>query len=262
MTRGFLRFLRANTLALLALFVALGGTTYAAGALPVNSVGTKQLKKNAVTNLKIKNNAVNGAKVANNSIKGADVLESSLAKVPSAAHADTATSATSATSATNATNATNATTATNALALGGVAPGSYVTKSGTLTISGNTFHPLGTGTNTNCFPETTSGTAGAVLFAPVMLPNGVSITKFTYYWWDADGTDSTATLTRTNLPATGVPIPMAALSSSGAASTHSSSSTTAITNPVIDNDAAMYYVKAVTPGVNECVDAVQISYTG
>jgi hypothetical protein len=101
MTRGFLRFLRGNTIALLALFVALGGTTYAATALPKNSVGTKQLKKNAVTNLKIKNNAVNGAKVANNSIKGADVLESSLGKVPSAASADQATSATNATHATN-----------------------------------------------------------------------------------------------------------------------------------------------------------------
>ena len=33
MTRGFGRFLRWNTIALLALFLALGGTTYAAVAL-------------------------------------------------------------------------------------------------------------------------------------------------------------------------------------------------------------------------------------
>jgi len=78
MTRGFLRFLRGNTIALLALFVALGGTTYAATALPKNSVGTKQLKKNAVTGPKIKNNVVTGAKV----------LESTLAKVPSASNSD------------------------------------------------------------------------------------------------------------------------------------------------------------------------------
>jgi hypothetical protein len=90
MTRGFLRFLRGNTIALLALFVALGGTTYAATSLPKNSVGTKQLKKNAVTNPKIKANAVTGGKVKNNSITGADILESSLAKVPSAANADNA----------------------------------------------------------------------------------------------------------------------------------------------------------------------------
>jgi hypothetical protein len=45
MTRGILRFLRGNTLALIALFLALGGTTYAASTalLPNNSVGTKQV---------------------------------------------------------------------------------------------------------------------------------------------------------------------------------------------------------------------------
>jgi len=131
MTRGFLRFLRGNTIALLALFIALGGTTYAATALPSNSVGTKQLKKNAVTAAKIKNsaatnakiaaNAVTGAKVKDDTLTGADVVESSLGTVPSAASATNATNATNATSATNATNATNATTATNATALGGKA---------------------------------------------------------------------------------------------------------------------------------------------
>ena len=119
MSRGFLRFLRGNTIALLALFIALGGTTYAATALPKNSVGTTQLKKNAVTNPKIKNNAVNGVKVANNSIKGADVLESSLGKVPTAAKADIATSAT------NATHATTADTAAPSGAAGGALTGSY-----------------------------------------------------------------------------------------------------------------------------------------
>lgn len=53
MTGGFLRFLRGNAIGLLALFIALGGTTYAATALPKNSVGTKQLKKGAVTKAKI-----------------------------------------------------------------------------------------------------------------------------------------------------------------------------------------------------------------
>lgn len=85
------RFTSAHLIALIALFVALGGTTYAAVSLPKNSVGAKQLKKNAVTRVKIKNNAVNGAKIANNSVTGADVRESSLGKVPSAANADDAT---------------------------------------------------------------------------------------------------------------------------------------------------------------------------
>ena len=72
MTRGFLRFLRGNTIALLALFIALGGTTYAATALPKNSVGTKQLKKNAVTALKIKVGAVTNAKIGKNAVTGAE----------------------------------------------------------------------------------------------------------------------------------------------------------------------------------------------
>jgi hypothetical protein len=45
-------------IALLALFVALGGTGYAAFKLPKNSVGTKQLKKNAVNSSKVKDNSL------------------------------------------------------------------------------------------------------------------------------------------------------------------------------------------------------------
>jgi hypothetical protein len=89
MTRGFVRFVRANTIALLALFIALSGTTYAAAtALAPNSVGTVQLKKNAVTAPKIRKGAVTTAKIKNNAVTGAKVLESSLAKVPSASNAD------------------------------------------------------------------------------------------------------------------------------------------------------------------------------
>jgi hypothetical protein len=79
----------AMVVACIALAVALGGTSYAAIRLPANSVGTKQLKRNAVTGPKIKRNAVTGG----------HVVESTLAKVPSAAAADTATSATTAGSA-------------------------------------------------------------------------------------------------------------------------------------------------------------------
>src|SRR3954464_14453563 len=47
-----------STIALLALFVALGGTTYAALKLPKNSVGSKQIKKNAVRSGKVKNGSL------------------------------------------------------------------------------------------------------------------------------------------------------------------------------------------------------------
>lgn len=52
--RGLVRFLRGNTIALLALFIALSGTTYAAATtLAPNTVGTTQLKNGAVTKKKI-----------------------------------------------------------------------------------------------------------------------------------------------------------------------------------------------------------------
>jgi hypothetical protein len=43
----------ALVISLIALFVALGGTTYAATSLPANSVGTKQIKNKSVTAAKI-----------------------------------------------------------------------------------------------------------------------------------------------------------------------------------------------------------------
>lgn len=88
----------ALVISLLALFIALGGSAYAANQLAKNSVGAKQLKKNAVTAAKIKKNAVTTPKIKNNAITGAKINEGSLGPVPSA---------------TNATNATNAVNATN-----------------------------------------------------------------------------------------------------------------------------------------------------
>jgi hypothetical protein len=99
----------AIVISLIALFVALGGTGYAAIKLPKNSVGSKQIKKNAVTAAKVKKNAVTGAKVKDDSLTGADVLEAALAKVPSAASADSAASATKAGSADKAATADTAT---------------------------------------------------------------------------------------------------------------------------------------------------------
>lgn len=46
------------SVALVALFVALGGTGYAVTKLPNNSVGTVQLKNNAVTTAKVKNGSL------------------------------------------------------------------------------------------------------------------------------------------------------------------------------------------------------------
>ena len=48
----------ALVISLIALFVALGGTAYAATTLPKNSVGTRQLKSNAVNSSKVKNHSL------------------------------------------------------------------------------------------------------------------------------------------------------------------------------------------------------------
>jgi hypothetical protein len=67
---------RNNAIAYTALFIALGGTAFAASsAIPKNSVGTAQLKNRAVT----------GAKVAKATLTGANIKSSTLGLVPDAA---------------------------------------------------------------------------------------------------------------------------------------------------------------------------------
>ena len=65
----------ATAIALAALFVALGGTSFAAVRLsiPANSVGTAQLRSGAVTAPKLARNAVTSAKIADRSIRAIDV---------------------------------------------------------------------------------------------------------------------------------------------------------------------------------------------
>jgi hypothetical protein len=116
------RHLRHNVVGYVALFVALGGASYAAVSLPKNSVGQKQIKKGAVTRSKLANRAVNGSKVATGSLTGKQIKSSTLGQVPSAAHAA------SADTATNAAHAGSADTAAHASAadlLGGSASSDF-----------------------------------------------------------------------------------------------------------------------------------------
>jgi hypothetical protein len=65
-----LTFIRHNAIALLALFVALGGTSYAAFSLPSNSVGTRQVRDGAITTKKIANGSVTPRKLNGGAIGG------------------------------------------------------------------------------------------------------------------------------------------------------------------------------------------------
>ncbi len=69
MTR-FVGYLKQNAIAIAALFIALGGTSYAAVAIPKNSVGSSQLRKGAVTSTKIRSGAITPGKLAGKSFGG------------------------------------------------------------------------------------------------------------------------------------------------------------------------------------------------
>jgi hypothetical protein len=167
---------------LIAVFIALTGTAYAASGrtAPKNSVVTKSIKAGAVTHPKLAANSVDGSNVVDGSLTGADVNAGTLGTVPSAtsaAHATTASEATSASHATSAdsaahassadvathaTSADSAALATNSEQLGGSAASAYVKGSETVPggqLAGTYAAPILRGSG--------SGTAGAqTLFAP------------------------------------------------------------------------------------------------
>jgi hypothetical protein len=106
----------SNVIAVLALFIALGGAAYAGSKLNgkniVNkSIGGGKLKNETITANKIKKGTITSAQIAPGSINSTQINVSTLTTVPSATTAQTATTATTAT---NAKNATTATTADNA----------------------------------------------------------------------------------------------------------------------------------------------------
>jgi hypothetical protein len=102
----------AMIVALIALFVAMGGVSYgfATGTIDTreikdndvrsrdirnNEIRTRDLRNNEVRGLDIRNSTIQSRDIALNAVTGADVKEDTLGKVPSAALADSATSASS-----------------------------------------------------------------------------------------------------------------------------------------------------------------------
>ena len=80
------RHIRRNAVAWLALFVALGGSAYAANTIGsadvINeSLISEDLKNYGVKRADIGLNSINGARIEDDSLGGADILESSLGKV-------------------------------------------------------------------------------------------------------------------------------------------------------------------------------------
>jgi hypothetical protein len=115
----------ANVTATLALFVALGGTGYAA-AVAKNSVGSAQIKPSGVANSDIKANAVTSGKVKNGSLLAQDFKSGQLPAGPKGATGATGPAgAPGATGATGAFGAATTRSTTAAADLGSNAKASY-----------------------------------------------------------------------------------------------------------------------------------------
>lgn len=121
----------ALVISVVALFVALGGTGYAALHLPRNSVGTIQLQNGSVINPKIRNGTILGAKLKNGTVTAGKINAKGLT-VPNAIHATVALTAQTAATATTATSAASATTAGSATTAASAGTATVASSAGTL----------------------------------------------------------------------------------------------------------------------------------
>ncbi|HET7416236.1 MAG TPA: hypothetical protein VFJ61_01215 [Solirubrobacterales bacterium] len=107
----------ANVVATIALFAALGGVSYAATALPKNSVGAGQIQAEAIRTGKIADGAVTASKLGQGvreRIAASGVTPATVSTPESVKHADTADKATTASTAAFADRADSAAAATHA----------------------------------------------------------------------------------------------------------------------------------------------------
>jgi hypothetical protein len=222
--------MRGNAIAWIALFVALSGTTYAATALPKNSVGTKQLRRYAVT----------GPKVKKNSLTGANIDESRLGEVPKAIISqDAVTLAGNAPSAFLGAGAT----ATNADKLDGIDSSVFGNK---IVVAGSNFEPRNSGSVEKTYNSTGSiyCTGSPVDFQyRVQLPQGASIQGIDYRYLDNDaGTNSSAALYVFNsLDGTGsASDEIATASTTGASLANRTASAEPGTPHIVDNNKYSY----------------------
>lgn len=116
----------AMGVALVALAFAVGGTSLAQGAATRigRLISGSTIKRGSIPGNRLIKGGVAGDRIRANTLTGKQINENSLAMVPSAKIAGTATKAQTAATSTNAQRATNA---DNALALGGTAAASYLT---------------------------------------------------------------------------------------------------------------------------------------
>jgi len=256
MVSRIVKFMEGNTIAMIALFIALGGTATAATTLAANSVGSKQIKKNAVTAAKIKNGAVTNAKLGAGAVTGAKIAAgtitgdkiaagtitgdkinvATLPKVPSAASAD------------------------NAATLGGVSNAAW---GKSMVYMGTDWQPRASGQATwDNAGLGSSGlrllTGGGYFFKTLDLPQGATITKITMYYTNAVAGDSGSLwISRVGL-AGNTAEDLNHVNSGSAAGTASVSMTP---NVAIDNTAYCYVLFWGAGTVNNIFLGATVDYT-
>ena len=68
----------ANVTSVVALFVALGGTSYAAIALPANSVGKSQIRSSAVGQSEVASNSIGPGEIRTNAVRASELATNSV----------------------------------------------------------------------------------------------------------------------------------------------------------------------------------------
>lgn len=161
----------ALALSTLALFVALGGTVYAAAkingrAIRVKSLPGNRLKPRSVPANRLKPGVLKGTRVSG-PLTGAEINELTLGQVPSAAHADSADSAQSAVDAQTALNAVNAVNASN---VNGHTAGC---REGTIAFAGACWEA-----SASEYPATAANAAAACADRGATLPQALELAAF------------------------------------------------------------------------------------
>lgn len=167
----------AMVVALIALFVSLGGVSY---GLAKGSIDSRELKNNNVRSVDLRNNDARGRDIRNGTITGADVQESSLGTVP------TANTANSANSANTANSANSATTATDANSVGGFSVRRIDFRADTGTGPTEILNFLGLRITASCPSENNNPGTNDV---DVSTPPGSNLSA-----WGYNGTDATSPL--------------------------------------------------------------------
>lgn len=133
-------------------------------------------------------------------------------------------------------------------------------KTSYVSISAAAFQPYRSNTSYDSaggWFENTSG-GSAVFAAPVQLPHGAKITKFTFHWYDISGADGSAMLVRNNLDQTALGLVIA--NTSGSAG--SSSTTQTISSPLtVDNAQYAYHAQVTLPDADVEIHGIVIEYT-